>query len=123
MQCPTCEGKGYTEHQFGLIQLRCKVCKGTKEVPDPETKVGYFFCMECQRYHKPNSQLGKKHLGSKFKAPELYILPCVDGDNRPLKERVEEAHKISESAEKEALNDSNSGTGQDNTTTGSPDTG
>ena len=33
MQCPNCEGKGYKEYEAGLIQIPCKECNTTGEVP------------------------------------------------------------------------------------------
>jgi len=34
MKCPECEGKGYKEYEAGLIQVQCRECNGTGEIPD-----------------------------------------------------------------------------------------
>lgn len=33
MKCPKCEGRGYKEYEAGLIQIPCKECNATGEVP------------------------------------------------------------------------------------------
>lgn len=33
-RCPKCEGKGFTELEHGLIQVKCEDCGGTGEIPD-----------------------------------------------------------------------------------------
>lgn len=41
MECPECQGKGFTEYEAGLIQIACPVCLGTGEVDRPT--VGDIF--------------------------------------------------------------------------------
>ncbi len=37
MKCPKCKGEGFIEYEAGLIQVECKECKGTGEIPDDNT--------------------------------------------------------------------------------------
>jgi len=34
MKCETCQGRGFTELEHGLIQVRCSDCEGTGEIAD-----------------------------------------------------------------------------------------
>lgn len=39
-KCPTCDGRGFTELEHGLIMVGCTDCNGTGEVADPPADEG-----------------------------------------------------------------------------------
>ena len=39
MKCKTCEGKGFTELEHGLVMLECPDCKGTGEIDEGKESV------------------------------------------------------------------------------------
>ena len=49
MRCPGCDGKGFLEYDYGLVQRRCPKCKGTGEIEMedyPEAKEGDVLTQE-----------------------------------------------------------------------------
>ena len=40
MKCKTCEGKGFTELEHGLVMLECPDCKGTGEIDASDNGTG-----------------------------------------------------------------------------------
>lgn len=40
MKCETCEGRGFTELEHGLIVVGCGVCNGTGEINDIDSRIG-----------------------------------------------------------------------------------
>ena len=35
MKCSECDGKGSIEHMYGLIVVKCELCGGAGEIPNP----------------------------------------------------------------------------------------
>ena len=150
-QCPSCKGKGFVEYDAGIVQIGCKTCEMTGKVdceltkeefekayafrsdmtPDQVAELGLAAmpcdCGEddCKGWAMQNAsnivelkQGGALTvLGTPRDILGLAIedFPCPCGDSTHF--------LVKFSDEREAIDDSNSGIGQPDSITRSPDTG
>lgn len=135
MECNDCEGKGFKEYDAGIVQIGCKTCEMTGKVDCMLTKeefeVAYAFrndmtvsqVADMGLEAMPIEELPGWAMQSSKNAEEVRRAiaaeeekSAADAEAKALREA--EAKKL-----EELQDDSNSGTGPDNQSTGSANTG
>ena len=110
MKCEVCQGRKFIEKEHGLIQIECKACKGTGEVPDKisEPRKGQYYCTKCGKCHYEKTKIGRRHLKYQLKEGiEALIIPYQAGQSdEAYKEMVKNARELVNMSEGE--DDSNS---------------